>query len=61
LFSLVFIFVLLEGEQKGGVGVFVAPIFDLILLLVLSMFITVFMLNLDEKGSNLLPLILLCL
>jgi len=31
MFNLVFISILLLDEQKVGVGVFVAPIFDLIL------------------------------
>ena len=37
-------------------GVFVAHIFDLILALIWSMFLDVFMSNLDEKGSHLHPL-----
>ena len=44
---------MLEDEQKVGVGVFVAPIFNLILALIWPTFPMIFMSNLKEKGSNL--------
>ena len=34
MFSLIFIYVLFEDEQKLGVGIFVAPIVDLTLALI---------------------------
>ena len=58
--SLAFYFlflVLLEDEQKIGVGVFVRPLFDHILAHIWFFFLIHFMLNLVELESNYLLLV----